>query len=72
MADHRLLFLAEIEALKTELLSSAGEQTQTDGLAVHRRDGRNADIDFLIGRVQVHPAILRQTPLRDVHVRHHF
>ena len=72
MANHRLLLLAEIETLKTELLSAAGEQTQTDRFAVHRRNGRDADIDFLIVRVQIHPAILGQTPLGDVHVRHHF
>ena len=58
MADHPLLFLTEIETLKAELLSATGEQTQADRFAIDRRDGGNTDIDLLIVRMQIHPAVL--------------
>src|SRR5438477_5724265 len=71
-ADDVFLSFTEIEALKAELLTTAGEQTQANRFAVHRRDGRNANVDLLIVRVQIHAAILRQTSFGDVHMRHHF
>ena len=43
-----------------------------DRFAVHRRDGGNAHVDRLIGGLQIDAAVLRQTALGDVHVRHHF
>src|SRR4030095_797466 len=64
---------AEVETLETEcVLLIATEQTQTDRLAVHGRDGGNANVDGLLGRLKVDPAVLRQAALGDVHVRHHF
>ena len=72
MANDGVLFLAQIETIETKLLLAAAEQTQTDRFAVNRGNGRHAHVDILIVRLQIHAAILRQTPLRDVHVRHHF
>ena len=71
MANDFLLFLAEIEPLKIELLLASAEQTQTDRFAVDSRNGRNAHIDVLITRLQIHAPILRQSAFGDVHVRHH-
>ena len=64
---------AEVETLETEcMLLIATEQTQADRLAVHGRDGGNADVDGLLGGLEVDAAVLGQAALRDVHVRHHF
>ncbi len=72
MPDRFLLLFAHIEPLKTELLTAAAEQTQADRFAVHRWNRRNANVDLLITRLQIHAPVLRQSPLGDVHVRHHF
>ena len=42
----RVLLRAQVEPLETErVLLIAAEQTQADRLAVHRRNGGNADVD---------------------------
>src|SRR6266516_1643602 len=72
MANDLLLPLAEIETIKPELLLAAAEQPQTDRFAVNSGNGRNAHIDVLITRLQIHAPILRQPAFGDVHVRHYF
>src|SRR5438093_13738539 len=72
MADDLLLFFAQIESIKPELLLAPAEQSETDRFAVHGRNGRNAYIDVLITRLQIHSPILRQPALSNVHMRHHF
>src|ERR1700758_2763409 len=72
MADDLLLFFAQIESIEPELLLAPAEQSKTDRFAVHRGNGRNAYIDVLITRLQIHSAILGQPAFSNVHVRHHF
>src|SRR5207247_7176042 len=72
MAYDLLLFFAQIESIKPELLLAPAEQSETDRFAVHGRNGRNAYIDVLITRLQIHAPILGQPALSNVHVRHHF
>src|SRR4029453_10929363 len=72
MTDDLLLLLAEIESIKPKLLLASAEQSQTDRLAVDSGNGRNAHIDVLITRLQIHAPILRQSAFGDVHVRHYF
>src|SRR2546430_1947193 len=72
MANDLLLLFAQIEPIEPELLLAAAEQTQTDGFAVHGGNSRDADVDVLIVRLQIHAAILGQPTLSDVHVRHYF
>src|SRR5262249_28709793 len=72
VADDLFLLLAQIEPLKIELLLAAAEQAQTDRFAIDSWYCRNAHIDLLIICEQVHSTILGQSPLGDVHVRHHF
>ena len=72
MANDLLLFPAQIEPIEPELLFAPAEQTQTDRLAVDRGNGRDAHVDILITRLQIHAPVLRQPAFGDVHVRHHF
>src|SRR5437870_12035882 len=72
MANDLLLPLAEIETIKPELLLAAAEQPQTNRFAIDSGNGRNAHIDVLITRLQIHATILRQSAFGDVHVRHYF
>src|SRR5438874_9901266 len=71
MTDDFLLSLAEVESIKPELLFAAAQQPQADRFAVHSRNRRNTYIDVLIARLQIHAPVLRQPPLRNVHVRHY-
>src|SRR5437764_229947 len=73
MPDDFRLLLAQIEPIKAKmLLLAAAEQTQADRFAVHGRNRRDPDVDVLLVRLQINAAILRKTPLSDVHVRHYF
>ena len=71
MANDLFLLLAQIEALEIELLLATAQQTQTDRLAVDCWNCRDAYVDLLIVRVQIHASVLRETPFRDVHMRHY-
>src|SRR5438094_5988243 len=72
MANDFLLLSTQIEPIEPELLLTAAEQAQTDRFAVDGGNGRNAHIDVLITRLQIHAPILRQSAFGDVHVRHYF
>src|SRR6266496_218493 len=72
MPNNFLLLVAEVEAIKSKLLFTADEQSQTDRFAVYSRNGRNADVNVLIVRLQINAPVLRQAALRNVHVRHYF
>src|SRR6516162_9961243 len=72
MADDILLFFAQIESIEPELLLAPAEQSETDRFTVHGGNGRNADIDVLITRLQIHSPILGQPAFSNVHVRYHF
>src|ERR1041385_325644 len=72
MTNDALLFLAQVEAVETKLLVAPAEETQAERLAVNGGNCRDAHIDLLIVGVQIHPPVLRQAPLGNVHVRHHF
>ena len=67
------VFRAKIKSLKTErLLLIPTQKTQADRFAVDRWDGGNANVNLLVGGFQIDPAILWETALRDIHVRHDF
>src|SRR5438552_6021865 len=72
MADDLLLFFAQIESVEPELLLASAEQSETDRFAIHGGNSRNAYIDVLITRLQIHSPILGQPAFSNVHVRHHF
>src|SRR5262249_364489 len=72
MSNNFLLLFAEIESIKSELLFAADEQSQTDRFTVDRGNGGSAYGNGLTVRLQINAPVLRQTTLRDVHVRHYF
>src|ERR1051326_52035 len=72
MPDRLLVFFAQIEPTETEMLSASREQSQANRFPIDGWNGRNADVDFLVIGVEIHSAVLRETPLGDVHVGHYF
>ena len=62
--------VGEAELREVERDAALVEDPQHDALAVHRRHGRDAQVDLLALHAQLDAAVLRQPALGDVEVRH--
>ncbi len=60
----------EAQRVEVERHAAAIEHAQHHGLAVHRRHGRDAQVDVLAAHRELDAAVLRQAALGDVEARH--
>ena len=60
----------EAQAIEIERDAALVENPHDDRLAVHRGHRGDTQIDFLPLHAQADPAVLRQTALGDIQVRH--
>ena len=66
------LLFTHVQAIKPEgERLRAREESQGNALAIHGGNGGDAHVDGAGIRGEIDAAVLRQTALRDVHVRHH-
>ena len=64
--------IGHAEHLEIEVHGRAVEHAQDKAFAELRRQRRDAQVDVTTGDIFLDAAVLRQAPLGDVHVRHHF
>ncbi len=73
LLDSADLLRAHVEPVEAEAERlAAREETERNALAVHGRNGGDADVDGAGVGGQIDAAVLRQAALGDVHVRHDF